>query len=48
MAIKLQKESYLDKIIETEKISVMEAEIINIIRSLSLKTVQDMMNFLAG
>jgi hypothetical protein len=33
MAIKLQKESYLDKIIEIEIIPVMEAEIINIIKS---------------
>jgi len=37
MAIKLQKESYLDKIIEIEKISVMEAEIINIIKCFKFK-----------
>jgi hypothetical protein len=37
MAIKLQKESYLDKIIEIEIIPVTEAEIINIIKSFKFK-----------
>jgi len=37
MAVKLQKESYVDKIVEIEIIPVTEAEIINIIQSFHFK-----------